>query len=233
MQQPSTLRAGRVASSAPRAGPAATSAPSPADARPRRPAQCCIQLSTAGGCRTQHRRSAPGAGDPARATHSAPARRRHVWSRREHQGAATAPRVTLGRMTTMQVRADPSNVTKRRHWAAQRHPNRPIDELVGRGSAAYHRCCGHARSRPHHRFPPRRCPDHRFSHRGGQARLDHPVRVRHRSRPLAGALQRSRAPRKAGRGGSGAAGDGWPEDVLGFLDAETAEILESGGWELE
>jgi hypothetical protein len=27
--------------------------------------------------------------------------------------------------------------------------------------------------------------------------------------------------------------DGWPEDVFGFLDAETAEILVSGGWELE
>lgn len=28
-------------------------------------------------------------------------------------------------------------------------------------------------------------------------------------------------------------GDAWPEDIFGFLDAETAEILESGGWELE
>ena len=28
-------------------------------------------------------------------------------------------------------------------------------------------------------------------------------------------------------------GAGWPEDVFGFLDPETAEVLDSGGWELE
>lgn len=27
--------------------------------------------------------------------------------------------------------------------------------------------------------------------------------------------------------------DGWPEDVFGFLDPETAEILDNGGYELE
>ncbi len=30
-----------------------------------------------------------------------------------------------------------------------------------------------------------------------------------------------------------AAGDGCPEDIFGFLDADTAEILASGGFELE
>ena len=39
-----------------------------------------------------------------------------------------------------------------------------------------------------------------------------------------------------GRVGARAAdadGDGWPEDIFGFLDADTAEIPASGGFELE
>ena len=38
---------------------------------------------------------------------------------------------------------------------------------------------------------------------------------------------------RVGARAADADGDGWPEDVFGFLDADTAEILASGGFELE